>query len=94
MEKLYLITVNWAKTPDTDKIEKVLGPVGIWLRFSSSSWLLWTTRSSQQLYEVLAPVLTKEDSEIIARVDENEWYGFAQPWIWNWIKSHGRSLEP
>jgi hypothetical protein len=96
MEKLYLITVRWEQLtpmPDTDKVENVLGPLGRWMRFSGWSWLLWTTRGSEEIYSALAPALTTGDTELIARIDENDWYGFAPPWVWTWIRSRGQSIE-
>jgi hypothetical protein len=92
MEKLYLITIRWGQAPNTDKIEKALAPVGNWLRFSQDSWLFWSSLTAQQIYVVVAPVLTTSDFELIMRVNETDWYGFAQPWIWNWIRSRGKSL--
>jgi hypothetical protein len=50
MERLYVITINWAQTPDVAKIEAVLP--GRWLRFSASSWLLWERRALRK-YMVL-----------------------------------------
>jgi hypothetical protein len=93
MEKLYLITIHWGTAPNTTKIESALQPLGTWLRFSQHSWLFWSLRTSQEIYNALAPILTREDFELILRVDENDWYGFAQPWVWNWIRSKGATLD-
>jgi hypothetical protein len=93
MEKLYCIIVHWAAgTPDVEKIERAINPSGRWLRFSTGGWLYWSTLSSQEIYNIIAPSLTTNESEIIIQTDEQNWYGFAQPWVWNWIKSRGHSL--
>jgi hypothetical protein len=94
MERLYLLTINWAQTPDAKKIKNIEAVLpGRWMRFNQDSWLLFTTQTSQQIYGQLAPNLTVKDSELILRVDEGDWWGFAQPWVWNWIRSRGHSIS-
>jgi hypothetical protein len=88
MERLYLITIRWAGAPDQTKVEAALP--GRWLRFSPTSWLLWSTAlTTQEIYSAIAPKLTIHDFELILHVDEDDWYGYAEPWIWTWIKSKG-----
>jgi hypothetical protein len=92
MEHLYLITVRWhVMPPKHEGVEAAIAPHGRWMRFSGHSWLFWTTKNSQQINDLLAAVLTGNDSQIIVRIDQSDWYGFAQPWVWNWIRSGGTS---
>jgi hypothetical protein len=89
MESLYVITINWAGSPDTAKIEAVLP--GRWMRFSATTWLMWSAQDVQQIFEAIAPKLTAKDTELIMRIDEAHWWGFAYPWVAAWIKSRGHS---
>lgn len=89
MERLYLITVNWGGVPNIAGLERALHPLGTWLRFSQTSWLLWTFLDAQGIYSAVATVLTKADAELIMGIDQANWTGFGQPWIWTWINSRG-----
>jgi hypothetical protein len=88
---LYAIFVRWAGTPNTpeniQKIDNALGPYGDWLRFSGSNWLLDTDHSSEVIFKALANILHKDDSELIMKVDPNDYSGWASGWVDNWLKS-------
>jgi hypothetical protein len=84
-EKLYIVVVNWAGAPNTAIVEGALGALGTWLRFSNNVWFFKTQRETTDIFKALAAVLTKQDNEIIIRVDKNDWWGWAKQWVADWI---------
>lgn len=88
---LYSILVRWVATPQTvdnvQMIDKALAPFGTWLRFSGSNWLLDTDHSAAEVFNALAKILHKDDSELIIKVDPNDYAGWAAGWVDTWVKS-------
>ncbi len=72
------------------KIDKVLGPLGDWLRFSGGNWLIDTDRSSKDVFMALAEILRKGDSELIIRVDPADYAGWAAEWVDEWVAKKAR----
>jgi hypothetical protein len=89
--KLYLIAVRWVETPLTSeniqKIDALLTPLGDWIRFSGTTWLLATDHNSLAIYSSLGEFLKKGDSELIIRVDPHDYSGWAAQWVDSWIMS-------
>jgi hypothetical protein len=88
---LYTIFVRLVATPQTvanvEKIDNALTQFGEWLRFSGSSWLLDTDHSASDVFNALAKILHKDDSELIIKADPNEYAGWAAGWVDTWLQS-------
>lgn len=84
-----MISVRWVKTQMTTenikKIDSLLSPFGDWVRFSGTCWLLKTNSNAQAIFGALGSFLTKDDSELIVRVDRSDINGWATTWINQWI---------
>jgi hypothetical protein len=74
--------------PQPEVVEKVLAPAGDWLRFDAWSWLVATDYSVHDVNAALRSALTPEDSILIIRCDPSDYTGFAQPWVWNWLRKY------
>jgi hypothetical protein len=93
--KLYIIAVRWVETPLTmenvQKIDALLTPLGDWVRFSGTTWLLATDQNSLTnsitIYASLGTFLKEGDSELIIRIDPSEYSGWAAKWVDDWIMS-------
>ena len=87
--KMYLISVRWVATElieeNIKKIDSLLTPLGEWIRFSGTCWIIKTNSTSQQIFEALASFLKKEDNEIIARIDPGDLNGWAPKWVDEWL---------
>jgi hypothetical protein len=92
-KKLYAILIRWVATPATlenfEKIDKALAPFGSWLRFSGYGWLLETERTALDVFHVLAGILRKDDSELVIRIDPNDYAGWAFKWVDEWVSQKG-----
>jgi hypothetical protein len=86
---LYMISVNWIVTPQTTEniaaIDKILGELGDWLRFSGSCWLIVSEKTSADIFRAMGNFLKKDDCEIIAKIDPSTVNGWAPKWIDDWI---------
>jgi hypothetical protein len=87
--KMYLVVIRWVDTPlileNVTKVDSLLTPLGDWIRFSGTSWLLRTERSSREIFNALSTFLKKGDSELIIRVDPDDYNGWAAKWVDDWI---------
>lgn len=87
---LYVVIVRWVKTPQTtqniERIDAVLTTHGDWLRFSGSNWLLDTDSSANQVFQSLASVLHRDDSELIVRADPHDYSGWSAKWVDDWVR--------
>jgi hypothetical protein len=93
---LYSLNIRWVKTlPNPEEVDKILTRAGDWLRFNAWSWLVATDYPVQDVSAALRTVLASEDSILIIRCDPNDYSGFAQKWVWDWInKYQTRSSNP
>jgi hypothetical protein len=93
-KKLYAVLIRWVASPASsenfDKVDKALGSIGVWLRFSGYGWLVETEKSALEIFHVLANILRKDDSEIVIRVDPEDYAGWAFKWVDEWIAQKGR----
>jgi hypothetical protein len=60
---------------------------GSWWHYLSSTWLVATTKTPQEVYSALAPHLTVRDFILITRITKPLW-GFLPKDAWNWINQH------
>jgi hypothetical protein len=68
-------------------LEIVLNEATDWLRYSSLSYLLWTSQSPQVWTDKIRATPGMEShSFLIAPIDMGEKWGIQQKWIWEWIE--------
>lgn len=72
-------------TENVAKIDAILGVAGDWLRFSGTTWILFSDRSRIEIGSAIRTALTPEDSDLTAAVDPDDLYGWAPGWIEEWI---------
>src|SRR5258708_39879880 len=58
-----------------------------WIRYSALSWILWTEKSTPDLFVRLRPFLDRDDQVLIVPLNIMEAFGTLSPWIWHWINS-------
>jgi hypothetical protein len=63
-----------------------------WIRYSITSWIVWTDKPAATIFVMLRPYLDAGDQVLIAPIDVKEAFGSLSPWIWNWINS--KSPQP
>jgi hypothetical protein len=101
-ENLYIVTIRWTKTllteENVEKIDDILNPLGNWLRFSGTTWILATDSSAMEIFHALSEFLHKDDSELIMRVDPDDYSGWAAKWVDEWLiskrKTQAMALPP
>jgi hypothetical protein len=86
VSSLYCVNVRWVKTEfNTDAIEKQLGQCGDWLRFNGWAWLSYSTYSAGSIANHVRIALANDDNIMVIKCDPNDYGGWAQPWVWDWI---------
>jgi hypothetical protein len=68
-------------------LEPIMGTVGDWVRYSATSWIVWTDKQPRTIFLMLRPYLDAADQVLIVPIDMTDSFGFLSPWIWTWIKS-------
>lgn len=85
MAGVYMIGIRWSQPAKTTQIEQALASVGNWLRLDSGVWFVRTDKNAADVYSVLASVLSKNDYEVITRIDPLDYSGWAADWINDWL---------
>jgi hypothetical protein len=94
MTRMYSLNIRWMKSQiNPERIEAFLSEAGDWLRFDAWSWLMYSSYSAHDIASALKEKLLPEDSIMIIACDPNDYSGFAQPWVWDWINKY-RSPMP
>jgi hypothetical protein len=67
-----------------------------WVRYSYSSWLIWTEKSADHLFSLLQPFLYPAEQALVVGVDMTFRSGRMHPAIWEWmdlkLRGQGKSL--
>ena len=91
-----LVVVTYdLRTPDQDydRFHDTLKRQGRWWHYLSSTWLLSTKKTPQQIFDALEPHLGEDDRLFIAEITDNH-QGWLPKKAWDWIERHGDTLPP
>ena len=86
MEKKYIITynlktLNWNYTGFFNALQNI----GPWWHYLDSTWIIKTNYTSQQIYSMLGPHLSKNDLILVVEIIPGTRYGWLPQDAWNWI---------
>lgn len=56
-----------------------------WIRYSATSWIVWTQRSANDWYLVVQPHIGPQEQVLVVGLDMNERSGWLTKSIWDWI---------
>jgi hypothetical protein len=96
MARFVQVTFLFAGVPKVLDLEPVFSAIGHdWVRLNSMCWILWTDRSSPEIFSWLSPYLDTLDNLIIAPIVYNEIFGRMPPWVWTWMgaKNFGNPIQ-
>ncbi len=87
MERLYSISFLFSVPAlgQVDRVDKVMGSLGDWVRFSPLQWYLYSSHSKQEIVTAVETVILPEDQFILSVVQSEVSLGRAMPWVWTWI---------
>jgi len=88
MHRLMHISFHFPGVPKVRDLEPVISAIGDdWIRYSVTSWILWTDKPAIEIYNRIRPHLDKDDQVLIIKMEMGEGFGWLSPWIWTWINS-------
>lgn len=76
-----LKTQNWNYTG----FHNALQNVGPWWHYLQTSWIVKTHLTAQQVYERLAPFLSKSDNILVVEIVPGSKFGWLPQDAWTWI---------
>jgi hypothetical protein len=86
--RLYHISFIFAGVPKLRDLEPAFADTGDdWIRISSTTWIIWTSKTPAEIFNRIKPLLDNGDSFFVSDIDAGYCFGVLQPWIWNWINS-------
>lgn len=56
-----------------------------WIRISAFSWLIWTPKDPNVIYNRLLPLLDVHDQFLITQVVPGQMAGMLPQWSWDWV---------
>lgn len=83
--KAYSITYD-LKAPgrNYESLYEAIKQTGQWWHYLESTWLVATDKTSQQIWDSLAPSIDKNDSLLIIEIRKDR-YGLLPAKAWEWI---------
>ena len=89
MEKKYLITYN-TKTPNWNYTGffNALQSIGPWWHYLDTTWIVKSSLTSQQVYSMLGPHLSRSDFILVVEIIPGNRYGWLPQEAWNWIDNN------
>jgi hypothetical protein len=86
LSTVYCVNIRWVKTTmDPPRIDAALTSYGDWIRFDGWTWLVATDNVAQNIVAALRTILVPEDNILVIKCDPNDYGGWAQQWVWDWI---------
>jgi hypothetical protein len=85
----YLITYD-LKNKNIENYENLyvaIKGVGSWWHYLDSTWIVKTNLNSQQIWNILAPHLFKNDHILVVKIDSFDKWGWLPQNAWNWLNS-------
>ena len=71
----------------TTALEPAFRQVGDWIRYAGPCWIVWTDKSTEQIYAILKPYLHPDDQFLILSIDQSTKQGWMPKWVWDWLNS-------
>jgi hypothetical protein len=92
--RLYHVGFQWVVTPPKmTELEPIFSGLGDWLRFNVNDWFAWSEKGSPAIYEALRVELRPEDGLLIIPVDPSEYFGWAKPFVWEWLNAKRMAVQ-
>lgn len=82
------LTIEFKDKADPAGLEKVINKAIDWIRYSSNSWILWTTSTPDVWFGRLKPMIKSGDRVLIVACNPADRAGFLPKWAWDWMQKH------
>jgi hypothetical protein len=88
MPRFVHVGFSFAGVPKMRDLEPVFSAIGDdWIRYSQNSWILWTDKSTPEIFWSIRPFIDANDQVMVASMVVDDIFGSMAPWVWNWMKS-------
>jgi hypothetical protein len=88
MYNFYHVSTAFPGVPKVRDLEPAFSDAGDdWIRLSNFYWLLWTPKTSREIYNRLVPFLDPGDQFIITEMNSRNTAGRLPQWAWDWVNS-------
>jgi|ERR1700728_123094 hypothetical protein len=88
MHRFMHVGFTFAGVPKVLDLEPAFYAIGDdWIRYSATSWIIWTERPATEIFARLRPHIDANDQVWVIKIDLTDSFGSLSPWIWTWINS-------
>ena len=88
MQKKYLITYNLKTTNwNYTGFFSTLQNIGSWWHYLDTTWIIKSEFTSQQIYSMIAPHLSKSDLILVVEIVANTSFGWLPKDAWDWLNN-------
>jgi hypothetical protein len=98
MSRLFHLTFMFRGVPKIRDIEPAFSDAeDDWIRLSNFSWIIWTPKGVEQIYQRIKLQIDSEDQFLLSKIELGESVGYLAPWIWDWINAkipNSISIDP
>lgn len=86
MSKVHIISYDLKKEGhDYSGLYEKIKQCGEWRHYLDSTWLVSSSKSAQQIYNLVKGSLDANDHILIAEIT-NDYYGYLNKTAWDWIR--------
>lgn len=86
MNRFIHVGFYFGGVPKILDLEPTFAALGDWVRYSATTWILWTNKSTEDVFIALRQKIDPADQMFIAYVVIEDCVGIVSPWIWTWIR--------
>ena len=91
MPRFIHIGFNFQGPVLTTVLEPAMSGLGDWIRYSASSWIVWTDYQPQVIADYIRGHIGLNDQYLIVALDMSAHQGWMPKWVWDWINGKVRS---
>lgn len=87
-----VVLVQFARPLTNERIEQIQPALDVaddWLRFTNSSWLLWTTLGLKELQDHIDKKRKQGEKVLLLQIDDGSYWGRHDQALWDWLEAKG-----
>lgn len=91
-----LIHVGFAfpGVPKMRDLEPIMSAIADdWIRYSSTNWILWTSRTAPEILNVIFTNIDPQDNVLVSPFDAKGCIGRLPQWAWTWLNTKGAEIS-
>lgn len=93
MHNFYQVALRTRGGVSEKRLIAVMNKASDWFKLADDCWILSTSRSVEEWYDLLLPLVKPEGILFICRLDITERKGWMPKLFWDWLKTNKATMN-